>query len=211
MSIELFSKPLFVAAHTDDIELFAGGTVARFSHLARMATFSQHAGCHISPTEEAFAAAGWMGIAKSQLYIGTLPACQPPPKSFFDMREEIAEVLRQIKEEWSPSIVITHQSTDTNQDHRLIHDEVKRVFKHVPIICGRFASNDFPPATRQMFVVLTQEQVQAKIAALSAYRSQHLGHRRYFDPDMIQAEAQFFGDMIGVAFAEAFEVIRLWI
>lgn len=213
MSIDLFSKPLFVGAHTDDIELFAGGTVARFAHLSFLVAFSQHAGKgnYLSPTEEAFEAAKCLGLHKSQIVIGTLPACQKPPESFFDHRVWIADTLREALAFHSPSIVITHQSTDTNQDHKFVHDEVKRVFKNIPIICGCFPANDIPAADRRLFVKLDYKQTRAKVEAVKAYESQRADHRQYLSEGNILHQLRFFGSLIGTEYAEAFEVVRLWV
>lgn len=209
--LDLFERPLFVGAHVDDIELFAGATVARFASACRMVTFSQHQGCQMSPTQEAFDAARELGVTEDQLFIGTLPACQPTPNSFVDQREHIAEILRQAKGDWNPTIVITHQSTDTNQDHQLVHDEVKRVFRDTPIICGCFPFNDLPAADRRLFVRLDGKQAGQKVLALRAYTSQRALHRGYLLEPVLMDQMLYWGSLIGTQFAEAFEVIRIWI
>lgn len=210
MNIDLFDYPLFVGAHADDIELFAGGTVARFSHLARLVTFSVHRGQERpSSKEEVWAAADKLGVGKDRCIIIDLAACQPYPDSFEAHRESVALLLHSRK---PASVVITHQSTDTNQDHKVVHDEVKRVFKaDTPIICGCFAHNDLPPANRLMFVKLSTSEAAAKVRALKEYKSQVLPHRKYFESDALVADMEYFGRLIGHPYAEAFEVIRLWV
>jgi len=207
--INLFSNPLFVGAHADDVEFFAGGTLSRFAATARVVVFSLHKGQRSpSPRKELEEAMHRLGVSANNLFSSYYPACMPPPDSFMNFREDLAKILCKCK---PASVVVTHQSTDTNQDHKMVHDEVKRVFRDTPIICGRFGFNDLPPAERAFFVALTPEQARAKVEALEMYESQRMRHRRYFDPAVLLTEMEFFGSLIGVDYAEAFEVVRLWI
>ncbi len=209
--MNLFDKPLFVGAHSDDIELFAGGTVARYHENCKLTVFSQHAGCTLSDWEEAVAAAKIMGVTRDQLTVGDLPACQPTPRSFADYRDQIFKDLAHLRDKWSPTVVITHQSSDTNQDHKQVHDEVKRVFRNTPILGGCFPYNDLPAADRRLFVLLGREQVEAKVAAIRAYKSQLLPHRSYMGEDVVRAQLRFYGTLVNSVFAEAFEIIRIWV
>jgi LmbE family N-acetylglucosaminyl deacetylase len=131
---------------------------------------------------------------------------------FQKRRENISRILRTYRDDLDPySLVITHQSTDTNQDHRTVYEEVVRVFKtRCSIIAGCFPYNDFPIQTdRRMFIRLHKNEVKNKVEALSFYKSQQVNHRSYFDPERIWATASYFGQFAGSDFAEAFEVISL--
>lgn len=205
----LFKKILVIGAHADDVELFAGGTISRFCNLATVLVFSQHRGQQRSPMGGEFhRSMEVLGVDPARTHILDYPACVETLDSMQNKREELAHTMRNVFD--GHTLVITHQSTDTNQDHQLIHREVVRVFKGcIPIICGQFPNNDVPMADRRFFVELSESNVTSKIGALSCYESQHSG-RPYFGGETIRAVAQVNGAMIGKTLAEAFEVIRLW-
>jgi LmbE family N-acetylglucosaminyl deacetylase len=209
-SIEaMFARPLFIGAHADDIELFAGGTVARFADVARMLVFSMHGGQRASNRDEIVEAASRLGINPERVRSYDFPACQVAPASFVDFREKFAEIMRSFPE---TTVAITHQSGDSNQDHKLIHEEVMRVFyRDTPILCGHFPQNDSPGTDRRFFVKLSKANADAKIAALAAYRTQRAPHRSYFEESVLLAAMRYHGSLIGADYAEPFEVMRLWI
>ena len=205
----LFKKPIFIGAHADDIELFAGGTVARFADVATMLVFSIHRGQRGSSRDEIVEATSKLGIKPEKVHSYDFPACQVAPQSFADFRERFAEIMRSFSDS---TIVITHQSCDTNQDHKIVHDEVMRVFyRDTPILCGHFPQNDSPGADRRFFVKLSKGNADAKVAALAAYKTQHAQHRRYFDESALMAAMRYHGSLIDTEYAEPFEVVRLWI
>lgn len=207
---QLFVRALVVGAHVDDPELFAGGTIARFSKTMQVLCFSRHAGICPSPEHEFKQSALVLGV-KGRYEALDMPACQSGPTSFAGMGDLIRNKLERYRSEFNPTVVITHQSTDTNQDHQQVHLEVKRVFRKTPILCGRFWPNDLPAADRRFLVKLCGEDMQCKLQSLRSFPSQQLPHRSYFDEEVIMAEARFYGAMIGVGYAEAFEAIRIWI
>ena len=201
----LFARPLFVGAHMDDIELFAGATLARFEKNARCLVFSTHDGLPTAMPERE--------VEKGKkLYpdaIWQVCTFDAVDGTFQREREPLAELLR---EYGRPSVVITHQSSDTNQDHRTVYEEVVRVFKgKVPILCGSFPNNDLPAVQRTFFVTVTKYLIQRKLQALANYESQRVNGRTYFDEALVLSQARVWGSLIGEDFAEAFEVVRLWV
>jgi len=210
MQIGADERILFVGAHADDVELFAGGTMARFASQSSVICFSRHRGIYESPEEEFTASLTSLGILPVASILSDLEACGDRENSFSAHRQFIFDLLRCTD---GVSLVVTHQSTDTNQDHIALRDEVLRVFKgRVPVIGGSFYANDYPLAARTLLVSLAVEHVERKIEALRCYKSQQKEHRGYFDPDRIWAEARYWGGFVQDAeFAEAFESERLWI
>jgi LmbE family N-acetylglucosaminyl deacetylase len=205
----LFDRVLVVGAHVDDAELFAGGTIARFASTTRIMVFSRHWGILPSPEEEFRRSCEVLGLECGHCISRDLPACQPAGASFHANRHGIYRELESLRNSYKPTLVITHQSTDTNQDHRQVHEEVLRVFRKTSILCGTFLLNDLPSADRRFFVAVDSLHLQKKIDALSCYESQIREHRTYFDPALITCEARVYGEMVGEKYAEAFEVIRL--
>lgn len=207
--ITLFERPLFIGAHSDDIELFAGGTLARFAESASVLVFSHHGGGVgvFSPHEEMMAAMKIFGIDTKRFISYGYRACTG---EFESGREIIAERMKVIFDFYKPDIVITHQSSDTNQDHQLIYREVLRVFKDkCSILCGCFPSNDLPPAKRSLFIKLTKDQVDKKMAALMCYESQRKIHRTYLLREVLYEQMKFWGSLVNSIYAEPFEVMRL--
>jgi len=204
----LFDRPLFVGAHVDDIELFAGGTLSRFSSSALCITFSKHDGL--------LTAMPWKEVREGK---DVYPEVNWQVRDFNAVdgsiqkgRERIAENLRYYLSSSLPTVVVTHQSSDTNQDHRTIYEEVIRTFKgKVPILCGSFPNNDISQVKRTFFVGISGKDLRRKILAIKKYKSQMVPGREYLNSSQSLVQAKFWGAYINQSFAEAFEVVRLWI
>lgn len=208
----LFTRTLFVGAHADDVELFAGGTIARFADCSKVLTFSRHRGVKHSPPEEFEWSMRLLGISPKHSEVLDLPACQPPPASFADHHKVMYDRLVWYSGVYQPSMVVTHQSTDTNQDHRFVYELVLRVFKNrCSIICGEFPHNDLPKADRRMFIEITGDCLMRKIEALECYQSQRATNRPYLYPDRMELVARLHGYNTRSEYAEAFEVVQLWL
>jgi len=61
----------------------------------------------------------------------------------------------------------------------------------------------------QCFVKLQKRHIETKINALKEYKSQ--GTRDYLSPEFIYSLAKARGVQVGCEYAEAFEVVRLFI
>jgi LmbE family N-acetylglucosaminyl deacetylase len=207
--MNLFDRPLFVGAHVDDVELFAGGTLHRFGIRAKVLAFSRHRGVYESPKGEFEHSMVVLGIGEKMYKTFDLQACQPGEASMAWNRDALYDTLVQYKS-WA-TVVITHQSTDTNQDHKQVHDEVLRAMRGMPVICGSFPHNDIPTADRRFFVELEELDVSRKVQAIASYESQIRNHRPYFDEETVRAHCRYWGSLIGKKYAEAFEVMRMWI
>lgn len=96
---------------------------------------------------------------------------------------------------------------DIHQDHSTIAAEGLRAFKNASILGYELMWNNIEFRTNA-FITVSQENVDAKIEALSLYESQR--NRRYMSPEFIQSLATVRGVQCGKQFAEAFEIIR-WI
>jgi LmbE family N-acetylglucosaminyl deacetylase len=209
--LSLFERILFVGAHVDDVELFAGGTIARFAENARVIAFSHHKGVRPSPPEEFQESMRILGVHPKRQVAHDLPACQDPPESFSNYHKWMYDELVRVGNVYQPTLVVTHQSTDTNQDHKFVHELVLRVFKRASsIICGEFWYNDFPPASRCLYVDVEGDCLLRKVEALNCYASQRVpGGRPYFNQERTVERARAHGERVHCEFAEAFEVIRL--
>ena len=205
--MNLFDRPVFIGAHADDVELFAGGTLSRFSTRAMVMTFSFHKGVTNSAQAQREWGRSLKGIEKWHPKV-PFSACDG---SFLRRRAEIYEAIVEMLNAVRPSVVITHQSGDTNQDHRQVTEEVLRVCKkRCSILGGEFLDNVIGSIRRDVFVVLSEDDVKKKIEMLSCYRSQNVNGRTYLDKGQIVANAMSTGAMCGRRYAESFEGMRIF-
>jgi len=208
---------LFIGAHCDDIELFAGGLLAKACRLGRavgVLVFSDHRGIvseldAVAAQREFRENLEWLrqefGVALQDHSDRFLPACRG---HFEGERDYLYAQMEALRTEYD--LVVTHSRHDTNQDHGQVATEVGRVFKsHCSIWAGEFPNNDLGGFTPQAYVGLEPEDVEAKLRLIQQYRSQQFGGRPYFDEAGIRGLAAVRGSQIRTALAEAFEVVRI--
>jgi len=207
-------RVLFVGAHCDDIELIAGGVLARACFSGRRVgtlVFSDHRGV-VDDTVAAQARAefeqnlAWLraesGAEIRDHSAAMLPACRG---AFESRRGELYAAMEALRDEYD--LVVTHVAGDTNQDHRQVAEEAARVFKaHATLLGGEFPNNDIGGFTPQIFVELTARELAAKIQLVTRYRSQVFGGRPYIDGDVVRALAVLRGSQVRRPAAEAFAV-----
>lgn len=207
-------RVLFVGAHCDDIELLAGGLLARACRERRavgVLVFSDHRGV----VDDARAAAAraemranmeWLASATGATitdHSGELrPACRG---AFESGRESIYAAMEALRSEYD--LVITHPTADTNQDHRQVALEAMRVFKaHATLLCGEFPNNDLGDVRPSVYVPLAPADLDAKVRMVGGYASQRFDGRPYFDESLIRALARVRGSQIRREAAEAFSI-----
>jgi LmbE family N-acetylglucosaminyl deacetylase len=212
--VKLPERILFVGAHCDDIELCAGGLLARAcfagAHVGVL-VFSDHRGVLDEATARQARREFWDNIAWLRSESSNdvrdhssemLPACQG---AFEAKRGRLYAALEALRNEYD--LVVTHAATDTNQDHQQVAAEAPRVFKaHATLLGGEFPNNDVGGFTPQVFVALSARELEAKARMVEHYRSQDFGGRPYVDADVVRALARLRGSQIREPAAEAFAV-----
>ena len=213
--MNLPERTLFVGAHCDDIELFGGGLLARACFARQrvgVLVFSDHRGV----LDDATAARAHGEFRENLDWLRTqsgtdvrdhsgpmLPACRG---AFQSERGALYAAMEALRDDYD--LVVTHVPTDTNQDHRQVAEEAARVFKaHATLVGGEFPNNDLGGFTPQIYVALSQREVDAKARMVAHYRSQNFGGRPYVDGEVVQALARLRGSQIREPAAEAFAVI----
>lgn len=206
---------LFVGAHCDDVELIAGGLLARACFARRrvgVLVFSDHRG--VLDLETAARARGeftanlaWLRSesgADLRDHSGEmLPACRG---AFQSERGALYAAMETLRADYD--LVVTHAPSDTNQDHRQVAEEAARVFKaHASLLGGEFPNNDLGGFGPQVYVALSTRELEAKVRMVGSYRSQDFGGRPYLDPEVVRALARLRGSQIRAAAAEAFTVV----
>ena len=202
---------LLLSPHTDDIELGAGGTLIKLLEdknnsfcwvVFAMCEDAVPEGLPPDTLKKEFTSvADRLGVEKLQLY-------NIPNTDFVHHRQEILSALDKTKKEFEPHLVIMPALSDPHQDHRTIAEEVQRVFKRDVSIIGyeiRRRKSGFNP---QLFVRLTEKQIEEKWRILSLYKSQFILKRNYFTKEFIFSWARMRGAQCDSPYAEAFEAVR---
>lgn len=213
--MKLPASVLFVGAHCDDIELLAGGLLhlaCRTGRRVGVLVFSDHRG--IVDDATAARARGEMVENLAWLRDRTqttvrdhtdllLPACRG---AFEAERAQLYAALEALRDGYE--LVVTHPLGDTNQDHQQVAREAQRVFKaHGSLLAGEFPNNDLGDTPRDVFVALTEADVDAKARLVGAYASQRFGGRPYLEESVVRALARLRGSQIREPYAEAFGVL----
>jgi LmbE family N-acetylglucosaminyl deacetylase len=212
--VKLPERILFVGAHCDDIELCAGGLLAKACFAGSrvgVLVFSDHRGVLDDATAERAHRELLDNLAWLRTESGTeirdhsgamLPACRG---AFEAERGRLYAALEALRDAYD--LVVTHAATDTNQDHRQVAAEAARVFKaHATLLAGEFPNNDLGGFTPQVYVALSARELEAKARMVAHYRSQDFDGRPYVDADVVRALARLRGSQIREAAAEAFAV-----
>ncbi|MFO0762200.1 MAG: hypothetical protein U0359_37520 [Byssovorax sp.] len=208
-------RVLFAGAHCDDIELFAGGLLAELcfagTHQIGVLTFSDHRGvvsdalaaeARREMEENLASLTRETGAAITDHTERLLPACRG---AFEAERGAIYAALEALRDRYD--LVVTHATTDTNQDHAQVAAESVRVFKaHATLLGGEFPSNDVGGFVPQVFLPISARALDAKVRMIGAYASQRFGGRPYFDEGTIRGLARVRGAQIRAEAAEAFAV-----
>lgn len=202
---------LILAPHTDDGELGAGGMIHKCSTIAQQIVYAAFSRCDDSLPEgfakgtlehECRTAAAHLGIHSDCVEVMDFQV-----RRFNERRQDILDKMIHLRRAVNPTLVLAPNSRDVHQDHQVIHQEAMRAFKTTTLLGYELPWNsrsfDF-----DLVVGLSEENIAAKIAAVSAYESQ--AFRPYSQGGIIRAIATYHGIKGGVQLAEAFEVLR-WI
>ena len=210
--LEKFNKILCLAPHPDDIELGCGGTVSKLTELGKEVFYCAFSLCEKSIPkgfsndilkEELKNSCRKLGIRDTNVY-----------QYMFEVREYkrdrqlILEELVKLKNEIKPDLVFLPMPNDVHQDHCTISEEGMRAFKKSTILAYEVPWNNFS-LENNLFVELTEEQLQKKIEALKAYESQYF--RSYANEEFVKSLAVVRGVQGKSKYAETFNIIRMYL
>ncbi|MBR0314187.1 MAG: PIG-L family deacetylase [Bacteroidales bacterium] len=210
--INNFKDILVLAPHTDDGELGLGGTISRFIAEGKKVTYVAFSTAEASvppgfPSDilktEVRNSTTVLGVAQENLIVHNYQV-----RKLNYARQEILEDLIKLKKANSFDLVFMPSLHDIHQDHTTIAQEGLRAFKNITILGYELIWNNLQFNT-QCFVKLEKKHVENKIRALKEYHSQ--GKRDYLSEDFIFSLARSRGVQAGCEYAEAFEVVRLFI
>ncbi|NVO11255.1 MAG: PIG-L family deacetylase [Bacteroidales bacterium] len=203
---------LVLAPHTDDGELGLGGTINYFIEQGKNVVYAAFSTAeqsvpHGFPKDilktEVRNATKRLGIKESNLLIYNYEV-----RKLSYSRQEILEELTRIRNNMHFDLVFMPSLNDIHQDHTTIAQEGLRAFKNTTLLGYELIWNNLTFNT-QCFVMLEKRHIEAKFQALMEYKSQ--GRRNYLSEDFIFSLAKARGVQVGGEFAEAFEVVRLFL
>jgi len=206
-----FNKILALSPHTDDVELGAGGTLARWAEEGKEVFYAAFSIAEKSVPEglpqnileeECKQATKSLGIKAKNLYIYKFPV-----RDFPKLRQDILENLIKLRDKIKPDMVLLPSLRDVHQDHHVIAEEGIRAFKNTSLLAYELPWNLFSFET-SCLVALNQQHLDKKLKAIECYQSQK--HRNYTSKEFIYGWARSSGVQINVKHAEAFEVVR-WV
>lgn len=202
---------LVLAPHTDDGELGAGASIARWAEEGHDLHYVAFSACQTAipdgwPTDvlrrEVAEATKQLGIAPDRLHVLDFEV-----RRFAQDRQNVLQTMVELNRDLEPGLVLLPSPEDLHQDHQVVAAEGLRAFKRTSILSYEIAWNNISFRTTS-FVSLEERHVEAKIAALECYESQ--AHRPYANPEFLRSQVRYHGVQAGVTYAETFDVQR-WI
>lgn len=207
-------KILILSPHTDDAELGSGGTIIKYLEEKKDIIWVV-----FSTAEESVPENLPKSILKDEFYEVVkklnIPETEIIIKDFkvrylHEKRQDILELLINLRQTFQPDLVIGPSLNDFHQDHSIVANEMVRAFKSNSSIISYELPWNHISFNTQFFIKLNDNQINKKIDLLKSYRSQVEKGREYFSTEFIKGLAKTRGIQVNSKYAEAFEVIR-WI
>lgn len=201
---------LILAPHTDDGELGCGATIAKALTVGAKVSYIAFSTAEESVPDgfpknqlesELKDATHILGIDPEDVYVYKYEV-----RKLNYVRQEILESLIEIRNHLQPDIVFMPSLKDIHQDHTTIANEGLRAFKNSTILGYELMWNNLSFET-DCFIHVSEEDIQKKIDALHAYKTQ--AGKTYMSQDFIKSLATVRGVQVNTKYAEAFEVLRL--
>lgn len=218
---------LVIAAHPDDEVLGCGGAIARHREegdTVRVLILGEGIASRtdISKEEVAIQQKKLLADAVSANAILGVPAPQLRsfPDNSFDsvLLLSIVQEIETVMKDTTPDLIYTHHAGDVNIDHRIVSQAVEvavrpmeggcvlevRAFEVPSSTEWNFVREPFRP---NVFVQLTEVQLNKKIDAMRAYKSEIRAFPHPRSPEYLEALARVRGGQSGSRAAEAFSLV----
>jgi LmbE family N-acetylglucosaminyl deacetylase len=171
---------LCLGAHSDDIEIGAGGTILTL--LQRHPRTDVHWVVFGAPQqrgdEARASAAGFLDAAREARVTvhgfrdGYFPAEFVPLKDAFEA----------LKREFEPDLILTHQRADHHQDHRIIAELTWNTYRDHLILGYEIPKYDPDLGNPNVFMPLEEDIAERKVAALMEHFASQRS-KRWFTPE----------------------------
>jgi LmbE family N-acetylglucosaminyl deacetylase len=173
--VKSLRRVLCLGAHSDDIEIGAGGTLLKLaSEVPDVEIFWVVFSAPGPRAEEAQRSAEEFltSAARKQVRIGSFresyfPSEWPAIKGWFE----------EIKAQFEPDIVFTHYRDDRHQDHRVLSDLAWNTFRHHLILEYEILKYDGDLGCPNLFIPLSEQLCARKVELLlKHFRTQAVKH-----------------------------------
>jgi len=195
----------FIGAHPDDIELGCGALIAEIADQTNVicVTLSDN---QENPelknvVDEHHKSMAILGVKPENTILHDFTT-----RRFPAVRQDILEVMINLKKQYHPEVVFVHTAQDIHQDHKTVTEEALRAFRGTTLLgfdVLRSSYGFFP----DFLVEVSEEAVKTKIKALKAYKT--YADKYYFDEHIIHATAIRHGALSERPFAEGFDILRI--
>ena len=200
------TRVLAFGAHPDDLEVGAGGLLARLAQQGAQVLLGivSLPTLLVERTEEALKGAAILGAKVAILNPDRRCRVEDLP-----MHQLVAQ-MDMLVGDMRPDLVVTHSANDLHWDHGLVHRATVSSLRRWPCNLLAYVSSyemNAQVSTRnigQCFADIS-ETIDRKIEAISAHGSQ----LPRMDVDSTRDLARAMGRLAGVQYAEAYEVLRL--
>lgn len=196
---------LFIGAHPDDLEIGAGGTIARMcsrGHDVTACVLTSESDPKTARRRAVEARNGLkeLGVRSTNMIFLGLPDGNVEAKgpSVHKLREALS------KSKCNPDIVVTHSDADSHNDHREVRKLVLATFRGKIIlgfpVVNSLLSSSFAPR----FFVDTSKAQDAVTSALKRHVSQIEGGRIHWEE--LRTRQSEWAEIVGCDSAEAFDI-----
>jgi LmbE family N-acetylglucosaminyl deacetylase len=220
---------LVVAAHPDDEVLGCWGTMARLVQEGRevnIAILGEGATSRYQERDQADQSKVEVLLDNSQQVADMIGARQVfnygLPDNRFDTLP-LLEVIKKIEKlvaQLEPAVIYTHHPADLNIDHSVVFRAtltatrpvigfpVRDIYAFEIPSSTEWAFQSYERTFRPTVFVDISDTIDVKIKAMQEYESEsrHFPHPR--SPEALRAISRRWGSVVGVEYAEAFELIR---
>ena len=202
--LESGSRVVAFGAHPDDLEVGAGGLLARLANQGVDVTMAVVALPGDADKRRAEAEAGAKVIGAKLKVVYDLRPCRVEDIPMHELVRRFDQLIGDVQ----PDLVITHSAHDLHWDHGLVHRATVSALRRTP--CDLFAFLSSPEmnaqhrAIGQCFADISTT-LDAKISAISAHSSQ----LAKLDLESSRDLARAMGRISGFRYAEVFEVLRV--
>lgn len=226
------NRVLVVVAHPDDELLGLGATMHKLILERNMTTRVMILGEGITSRSDTRDTGLWeneleihrSNIKKAQSAIGyhSVSIYNFPDNRFDSVALlDIVKVIEKEKNEFQPDIIFTHHGGDLNIDHQrtfqavmtatrpMESEGVKTIITfETPSGTEWQAVNDPRHFEPNIFVEVSEKDIQAKIEGMEAYEFEKRTYPHPRSPEALEILAKQRGIMVGKQYAEAFQLVR---
>ena len=180
----LVNRVLCLGAHSDDIEIGAGGTLLKLARQSSdLEVWWVICSAPVPRAEEAHRSAEEFlsSVSRKQVMIGSFR------ESYFPSEwPAIKEWFEELKAKINPDIVFTHYRHDRHQDHRVLSDLAWNTFRNHLILEYEILKYDGDLGQPNVFIPLPEEIASRKVdLLLKHFRTQSTKH--WFTRDTFEA------------------------